>query len=363
MTGAASAPAAHAAVPVDFVGINSEDAFVGDAAYRERTMAAQAGAGIDLTRHTFNWAEIEYAPGMYDFTRYDGYVATAAGHRIRVLPVLYNPPEFWSSRPPGRSRPGTYPPSPAGMEAFGRFAAELAVRYGRGGAFWRENPEVPKMPFFSYQVWNEPNLPQYWPSGPSARAYAHMLRHVRPALKFIDPGAEVVTAGVPDSKMGIAILPYYRALYRAGGNRLFDTLAINAYAGTARGVVDKIRAVRRLMNANGDSAARIWVTEFGWGDRAARLEHPLLVGAAQQGRRIAEAIRTMGAVRRDLRLRGFIYYGWRDGRPYAPNFRDFWGLHTGLLTVTGQPKRAMTSFREAVRRLRARRSTATRGSG
>ena len=33
-----------------------------------------------------------------------------------------------------------------------------------------------------------------------------------------------------------------------------------------------------------------------------------------------------------------------NGAPYAPNFSDLWGLHTGLLDINGQPKPALDAF-------------------
>ena len=50
-----------------------------------------------------------------------------------------------------------------------------------------------------------------------------------------------------------------------------------------------------------------------------------------------------------LRIAGFIYFGWRDGRPY-PGRSDYWGLHTGLIENDGAPKVSLASFRDAVRR-------------
>jgi hypothetical protein len=51
-----------------------------------------------------------------------------------------------------------------------------------------------------------------------------------------------------------------------------------------------------------------------------------------------------------LKLRGFVYFGWRDGQPY--NGKDFWGLHTGLLNIEGQPKPAYSAMQQALAALR-----------
>ena len=64
---------------------------------------------------------------------------------------------------------------------------------------------------------------------------------------------------------------------------------------------------------------------------------------------------SIGLIRRNrkrLKLRGFVYYSWRDATPYAPDYRDMWGLHTGLVQLNGRPKPALLEFTRAIRRLR-----------
>jgi hypothetical protein len=60
----------------------------------------------------------------------------------------------------------------------------------------------------------------------------------------------------------------------------------------------------------------------------------------------------MRKLRRKLRLRGVVYYSWRDAHPYPPLYKDMWGLHTGLLDVNGNPKPAFGAFCQAVAALR-----------
>ena len=63
-------------------------------------------------------------------------------------------------------------------------------------------------------------------------------------------------------------------------------------------------------------------------------------------------LRSLVSVRDQARLRGIVYFGWRDGAPYAPSFKDFWGLHTGLIDRRGRPKPALRAFAEALATLR-----------
>ena len=70
----------------------------------------------------------------------------------------------------------------------------------------------------------------------------------------------------------------------------------------------------------------------------------LVVGAKGQATRIAKSLALIAKKRKSLRLRGLVYFSWRDGAPYAPDFKDMWGLHTGLLDINGQPKTALDAF-------------------
>ena len=129
-----------------FLGLVAEDAFGKPGAYRRDNLARLRSAGAGLVRQTFDWARIEPAPGRYDLSFYDSYVAALATRHLRLLPILFNPPPFRSSAP-ANPRHGTYPPRrPADM---GEFAAVLARRYGPGGSFWtsiaacRASPSAP----------------------------------------------------------------------------------------------------------------------------------------------------------------------------------------------------------------------------
>lgn len=340
--------AAVAGVPEDFVGLTSEDVFAGDASYRTSNLSAQTAVGAGLLRQTFDWSQIERSRGQYDLSYYDDYVAAAAAHGVRILPILFRPPPFRSRAPARGARPGTYPPRDYGE--LGRFGAVLVRRYGPRGTLWSERPEIPYLPIRAWQIWNEPNLRAYWPTGPNARQYARLLALAGREIKRADRRAEIVTAGMPQSRLGVPLARYLTALYRAGARSAFDTLGINTYARSERDLERTLRSVRRIMDRFRDRRARIWITEIGWSDRGPR--SPFRAGLRGQGTRITRSFAVIARLRRTLRLRGVVYYSWRDSPPYAPHFRDFWGLHTGLLNREGEPKPAFYSFRRAVGRLR-----------
>lgn len=331
----------------DFIGITAEDVFAGDAGYRASNLQAQSRLGIGLIRQTFDWAAIERAPGQYDFSYHDEFVAAAASHGITVLPILFRTPDFHLGR---RHADDACPPR--SNVPFAAFAQALVGRYGPKGTLWAERPGLRKLPMRSWQIWNEPNLRQYWCGRPKAKQYVVMLRRVGAAIERVDRKAQIVTAGLPPSVQGGAVrLPrYLNQMYRAKARRYFDSLAINSYAKDHRELGRLLKSVRRLMNRRGDRRGSIWITELGWGDRG--VEHRFIVGEKGQASRISKSLALIRKQRRKLRLRGLVYFSWRDAPPYPPKYEDEWGLHTGLLDIRGAPKKGFYAFGRRTRAFR-----------
>jgi hypothetical protein len=333
----ADAPPPPNGAPTDFVGLVSDDAFAAPGDYRQQQLTTQASLGVRLLRQTFDWSQIEVARGRYDLSYYDGFVGDAARAGITILPILFRAPRFRG----GKAGTIAYPPKR--YADLGRFGAVLVRRYGPDGTFWSQNPDVPKLPIRSWQIWNEPNLKAYWGRAPNAKQYAKLLRAAAKPIKAADPSAEIVTAGMPESKIGVPLKKFIPALYRAGAKSAFDVLAINPYGHTAAAVIRNIARARNLMRRFGDDAP-IWATELGWSDSGPG--GPQRVGPQGQATQLSNLIGALLRDRSSLNVRGFVYYQWRDGRPY--NGKDFWGLHTGLLTRDGQPKPAYYALQQAL---------------
>jgi hypothetical protein len=344
----AAAPAACASVPRSFVGLYGDDAFFGDSSYRQAEFAAQTRLGVGIIRQPFEWSRVERSPGHYDWSVYDAFMTDAASAGMSVMPVLTAPPDFRSSRPAGSSSHAMYPP--ASNAAYAAWVASAVERYGPTGSFWSENPSVPFLPIHAWQVWNEPNIPNFWRSGVDARAYVALLRAASVAIRRVDPHAEVVAAGLPNSHLGVPFLDYLNRMYAAGARGLFDTLAIHPYSRDVSGLLDLAERARVAMNRWGDAASRLWITEFGWstgGDASA-----FRVSKRGQAKRIAAALSALYAERHVLRLRGFVLFKWRDSTPPPSIDADPWPLHTGLLDAGGNAKPGFYAFAREVGAIR-----------
>ena len=353
----AAAPAAHAGPPRGFVGLYGDDAFFGDPDYRVQHLSAQARLGVQIARQPFEWWRVERSPGEWDFADYDAYVAGAARAGIGVLPVLMAPPEFRSSRPAHSRSRAMFPPK--SNAAYARFVRAAVRRYGSSGSFWRTHPKVPYLPIRSWQVWNEPNIPNFWRSGPDASEYVALLRVASQAIRSADPGAEVVAAGLPNSHLGVPFRDYLEGMYEAGARGLYDSLAIHPYARDVGGLLHLVENARLQMNAEDDTAG-LWITEFGWstgGDASA-----FRVSERGQADRIAAAVSALATERRALGLRGFVLFKWKDSIAPPEMGGDPWPLHTGLLDAWGGPKRGLWVFGRLLQGLRRETGTWAKAS-
>ena len=330
---------AHAAAPPGFVGVVSEDTLAGSPDYRARQLQDMHARGVTLLRQTFDWSTIERGRGRYDFSFYDGFIGAAAKAGITVMPILFNPPKFRSRRPKHTKVRGTYPPKHASDMA--RFATAAARRYGPNGAFWQANPQIPAQAVRTWQVWNEPNLKVYWRPKPNATAYVRLLGAVSRGLRAVDPGAEVVSAGLPQSRAGVQLGRYVSSMLKAGAAKWMSTLAVNPYAARPSGVLAILKRMRGLLDTHGAPQVQLRATELGWSDVGPR--SAFKAGRAGQARNVGVLIKALGLQQGPLKLRGFVYFNWKDATPYA-GFHDFWGLHTGLLTKGGSAKRALAAF-------------------
>src|SRR5262249_41801091 len=121
-----------------------------DGGKQRSSFAPQAADGVAIERVGFGWSSIERAPGIYDFSCPDAMAADAAASHIDILPVLLDAPGYLTGR--GRQ---IAPPQHAA--AIGPFAAAVVRRYGPGGTFWSQYPELPRRPIRWWEIWNEPN--------------------------------------------------------------------------------------------------------------------------------------------------------------------------------------------------------------
>ncbi len=349
---------AAASVPPGFVGVNLS----GPELATHRSLAGAfdrlAATGVESVRVVFSWAQAQPYPNwsrvpeteFQDFLPYsvpttfaqsDEMVALAAAHHISVLPiVLYAP--YWDQL--ARATDGTFA-IPRRDGPYGAFLRLLVKRYGPNGGFWRAHPRLPKVPITMWQIWNEPNVYEYWPTRVSyAHRYVALLRAAHDAIKRADPSAQVVLAGLPNYTW-IEL----EKIYHAGGRGLFDLVAVHPYTKDPQGVITILDLVRQVMDRYGDRHTGILLTELGWPSAVHHTVFPADYDTTERGqaRKIAQMLPMLARNARRLRLRGFYYYDWESTDTTLNPFS-----YAGLMTLRhGQvvEKPAYGAFLRAVR--------------
>lgn len=159
-------------------------------------------------------------------------------------------------------------------------------RYGPGGAFFKENPDVPVHPITHIEVWNEPNFqymipPREGVDRPTVEAerealYAKLLPLVYKTVKARWPKVTVVGFGAGGSSAGdLRFIEHVHNLSPKVA-RSYDILSTHPYTQPAPpdaralrswggySVASSLETVRKTLAAHGRSDAPIWYTEIGW---------------------------------------------------------------------------------------------------
>jgi hypothetical protein len=324
------------------VGINSWEWLDTDAEVQPLRDAA-----IGAYRVVFSWRAVEpEAGGGYHFEVPDNLVAVTARAHVRLLPVLIESPSWVTE---GQSRPTEPPERGNEMERFELFSEAVARRYGHGGEFWREHPELPYLPLSTWEVWNEPNYPSFWVPGrrPNPSEYRSLLTSARRGLRAGDRLARILFGGLA---YGTASMPpdqFLRRFLRLPGARcLFDDISIHPYSPRPKTTLRAVDRIRAILDRADRRDAGLWLTEFGWNTGPSPRFHASEAGQRQNLLRLTRALLRR---RRRLRLRGLYWFALRDA-PSPPENASWWGWHTGLLRSDGSAKPAFAAYLRLARR-------------
>ena len=259
---------------------------------------------LRLWDSTTRWADVEPAPGRFDFARLDEQVEQARAQGAGVLLVLGSPPRWASARP---QEPGPYGPGSASEPAYpalwDRYVHAVARRY--------------KGRISQYEVWNEPyfsDLPQdrdqpgAFFTG-SVSTMVDLARRARAAIAVEDPQARLLTPGFVGS-------PHRLDMFlAAGGGAYVDAVAFHFYVdGDDEGFVTQAAAVRAVMARHGLGRMALVNTESGFAIQGVEGQAPV-PGQPPIDRRTAAALLARSMILGAwLGLDRFYQYAWDNDR-------------------------------------------------
>jgi hypothetical protein len=253
LTGPVLAPVSTA-VPLpspSFFGLNE------DWLYHVADVDLAREVGANAVRISLRWDSVESSRGQFDWSGYDALIAAVRAQGLR--------PMFTIEGSPCWARPGTpclptshHPPYVRFLPAFAAFAAAAVQRY----------PDA-----IGVEIWNEPNLNEFWEPAPQPKVYARMLKLAHKAVHRVNRGMPVVFAGlVPQfgrAPRGMDARAFQQRAYRAGAVRWADAMAVHPYVYPSDdpnlivGVRAQMAIPKTIAARFGRPGMPLWVTEFG----------------------------------------------------------------------------------------------------
>lgn len=331
------------------IGVNA-DLTQYDAAALAGVVDRLARAGVQAVRQPARWADLEPAPGRFDWQPLDHAIDALDAAGIAALVTVETAPAWARRDPPPPAHwfvcgePGATDPTAAHLAPptdpadLARFAAALAGRYH--GKIW------------ALEIWREPNILPHWRrGGPDPEDYGGLLTAVATAVRAADPAVLVVSAGLaPTTDVGVCYMSdavFLARLARGGFLSAVDAVGIEPFGlreGPAAGPVtrDTLGLARaELLHATlvrWGVDRPLWAVAWGWHAKAPAATPPSSPPSSPWGSHPpAVAARWLGEgwarARADWPWLGPMFV-WHL-QPPAPPGDPVWGF--ALLDPSGRP--------------------------
>lgn len=247
-------PQAHSQTPTVEFGIASVGILQDQSASEARTeMDAVDRTGSTWVRVVINWNETEPRKGTFDWKYADNAISAARAEGLQVLALLTGPAPRWAQSLLANPFDNGTPPADA--STFGNFAKAAANRYKSAVSNW--------------EIWNEPNHPHYF-NPPDPKRYTAILKAAYTQIRSVQSSANIISGGLaPIVSEGIQPTTFLQAMYTNGAKAFFTNVGLHPYtfpysiSDDPNGRAAVMGQIRDIMVARGDSAKRIWNTEYG----------------------------------------------------------------------------------------------------
>jgi hypothetical protein len=337
--------AAQAKVPKGFFGLTQ-----GQVGLNAEDLGRIHDIKVRTYRLSLNWRTTEPGKGIFRWAPFDNQVSALARNKITALPTIWGAPQ-WAT---GSGNPGVPPLKGEAKRAWQDFLKEAVKRYKPGGKFWRENPDLPKRPLKSWQIWNEPNLAKYFSkigtSPPKSvpktgKAYAKLIKSSDKAIHKADKHAKVILAGLSGNPQKKKLEPqkFIKKFLKAKKiTKRFDAAGLHPYAPKISKYKSRISKFRKAMKKGGAKKKEIFLTEVGWG--SANNGQSLNKGKAGQAKLLKKSFKMTLKKRKKWNIDQLDWYDWRDPPQSAPVGCSFCPS-AGLLKNSGKSKPAYKKFK------------------
>jgi hypothetical protein len=184
-----------------------------------------------------------------------------------------------------RKRRPDFDSDAAFIDAYTSFIARTLRRYGPGGRFFAEHPDLPTRPIRHVEIWNEPNFQYMIPPRPDVdrkqieaereALYAKVLPAAYRAVKTHWPTVAVVGFAAGGASAGD--LRFLQAVHEAPDvPDSYDILSTHPYTNPVApelfsvhrwgqwSIPDSYAKIRGIMDRHGAGYRPVWYTEIGW---------------------------------------------------------------------------------------------------
>lgn len=288
--------------------------------------------GFGFVRFSFGWAHFEPEKGRYDWRDSDALIARVRAQGLKmVIPLMGGHPLYdgWSPAPKKNvdhvMRRPTAPQSAASAYAYARWAAATAARY--------DGPDI------VWEIWNEPDLPRFWPPKAQASGFAALADITCQTMRSVVPQATIVGPAlgrVPDARDGVTPA-FLETFLASGAARCVNAVSVHPYRHgneNPEGVFGDYETLFLLMAKH-----RVFVpiVNSEWGYTTTQ------VSLAEQEAFVLRA-RLIDMV---WGVPLSIWYEWRDSRPDPQDDEG----HFGLARLAGPDKPALARLARILPRL------------
>ena len=262
-----------------------------------------AEAGFKFIRMDLTWSGIEREKGVYNFERtgYDTLTAGCTKRSIRILYILDYSNRLYESEQSVRTD--------TGRAAFAAFAEAAAKRYAGKNILW--------------EIWNEPNIKQFWQPQPGVDDYCKLVEAAALAIKKADPNALVIapaTSTIP--------FDWLESCFKKGLLNWIDALTVHPYRPqNPETVIKDYAKLRELIARYAPKGKTIPIISGEWGYSNVNWDKARL-SEEKQGQYLAR----MFLINLRQNVPVSIWYDWKNDGP-DPNEREHnFGTVKGDLT-------------------------------
>lgn len=202
--------------------------------------------GVSAIRDGGSWSKMEKEKGVYDFSgSTDQMFNKSYSEGTQLLYELAYGNTLYSANEKDIPTTKEY------MDKWILYVEAIVTKYKDKIDYW--------------QVWNEPNIELFNPSGATATQYTELLKQTYLKIKEIDPTSKVVGGGLAGA--GTDTISYLIEMLRAGAGDYMDILDIHPYRQATNPesyMAERLPYIQAVLDLNGCGDIEIWIGELGW---------------------------------------------------------------------------------------------------